>query len=310
MQDEWRHQQVRDLAAVMTMPGLLDHAAGIYGGQVVDDGWCRGSLQVASAKLDQLDFDPQPLARWIDAHETERLGSYFETLLEYWLTELLGYQLMARNLVVSEGKRQLGEFDFLFRQHRDATLVHWEVTVKFYLWFEGQFIGPNARDRLQRKIGRVFDRQLHLSEEAVARRQLTTLCGAVPVVPRAFFKGRLFYPVYDTERNSALLDGLSPGHERGWWCRRGELKQWLLSSNCKNRWVVLPRLKWLAHYHCSGECEVMDSIEMAAYVTSHFSKKQHALMVAELAQRDDGWHELTRGVIVNDEWPQQLTAGA
>lgn len=306
--DEWRDPLVRDLSAVMALPGLLDHGAQRYRGCVVDDAWCRGCHQIAAAALGQLDQNPEPLRRWVSARKTGRLGSYFEALVEYWLTELLGYQLVAHNEVICEGKRQLGEFDFLFRQHRDAALVHWEVTVKYYLWFEGDFIGPNARDRLQRKVDRVFDHQLHLSEKEQARKQLERLCGDDSVIPKAFFKGMLFYPCADTNC-PALVGGLSARHERGWWCRFGELKQWLTSCSSDSRWIILPRLRWLAHCYSNDENDLQDSVALALLVESHFYENHTALMVAELARKDDGWFEVGRGVIVNDQWPQPLTTG-
>lgn len=309
MVGEWREPLVRDLAAVMTLPGLLDHSAARYQGRVVDDAWCRGCYQVAAAALTQLEKDPEPLQSWIGTRKSERLGGYFEALLEFWLTELLGYQLVAHNKVISEGKRQLGEFDFLFRQHRDAMLVHWEVTVKYYLWFDGEFIGPTARDGLQRKVSRVFDRQLHLSEKDEAQKQLAGLYGDSSVIPKAFFKGMLFYPCTSDEHDPGRFEGLSAGHERGWWCRRDELQSWLSSCSIHSRWTVLPRLQWLARSYRNTEDGLMDSTGLASLVTTHFSENRHALMVAELTRRDGGWYELTRGFVVNDEWPQQVTAG-
>ncbi len=302
-QPVWRCQQVRDLVAVMAMPGLIEHTAANYRGRVVDDAWCRGCYQIALAKLEQLDFNPAPLAQWIAARKTERLGSYFETLIEYWLTELLGYQLVARNHVISQERRQLGEFDFLFRQHRDAALVHWEVTVKFYLWFDGEFIGPNVRDRLQRKLTHVFDRQLRLSEPQQVREQLKLVQINDEIIPKAFIKGRLFYPVESEWQTVRVAEDLSPLHERGWWCRSSDVNDWLSTRDSNRRWVVLPRMKWLASYYCETEEGLQTSIALAEMVADHFESGGPSLMVAELVHQDEGWHELTRGVIVSDSWP-------
>ena len=84
------------------------------------------------------------------------MGDYFEKLVALWLQLNDHYQHIQQRLTVYYNERTIGEFDFIFTDHKTGSSQHWEVAVKFYLeYFDGedyQFLGPNAKDSLDKKM--------------------------------------------------------------------------------------------------------------------------------------------------------------
>lgn len=293
---------VRDLAWVIGAPGLLDASAPDYQGQVVDDEWCNAQLHSCTAWLEALDSSPQPLHEFIAARPTRRLGHYFETLIAYWLTQLPDTQIIATNLQVQNENRTLGEYDFLFRDAY-AKINHWEAAVKFYLQQEPlaeqrAFIGPGTRDRLDLKLGRVFQHQLLLGESAAGQQALPP--GIRLDRARAFIKGYLFY--HASSPAGSAVPGISAQHLRGWWARHRLDNLPQVSS--KSRWILLPRLSWLAPARLHAEAEVMTCEALNTRLDTHFSTSPDAMLIFEMQQSASGrWEEISRGFVVCKTWP-------
>ena len=305
---QFNNQSVRDLAWVMCSPSLLAQKQTPYAGEKVSDVWCDQVCQKNLAWLSLLDEEPDSLLQWLDQRASPLLGIYFESLLAFWLQHLPDTELLAQNLVVGQPGLQLGEFDLLFRDLVQRQLFHWEVTVKFYLRYgkaDYQWLGPNPRDSLQRKLNKVFDRQLHLSEHPRAMQILQRELGQHQLVPQAFVKGYLFYP-YDSDwlNPTQIPPGVSASHLKGWWCHHAEVPAWLQSSPAENRWLALSRLQWLSPVIRENIAELMDKNELLECLANYFSEYYKALLLVELKAGDDGWSEVSRGFVVNDTWPQ------
>ncbi len=185
---------VRDLAWVIGSPSLVNASYPAYLNRVVDDAWCNAQLQRSTAWLAGLDQKPLPLHQFIAARPTRRLGYYFETLIAFWLTHMPDTQIIATNLQVQDEQRTVGEYDFLFR-NASAEVCHWEAAIKFYLQVEASteqrsFIGPGARDRLDLKLARTFEHQLHLGHTPAGSNALPQ--GVRLGKTQAFIKGYLF----------------------------------------------------------------------------------------------------------------------
>jgi len=304
--DSLRDPAVRDLAWVIGAPGLLDAAA--YRGRVVDDAWCRSQLEACLPWLTALDAAPASLHDFIAARRTRRLGHYFESLIAFWLAQLPGTQLISNNLQAQDGQRTVGEYDFLFR-NASAEVCHWEVAVKFYLQArplpeQCAFIGPGARDRLDIKLERVFTRQLELGNTPAGRAALPR--GIVPGKAQAFIKGYLFYPAMQNGElplPHAVIPGISGTHLRGWWMRQpvAELPQ----AAPDTRWMILPRLRWLAPVLLDTDDGIMTNNEMCAAIDQHFAASSEAMQLVELKRaRSHDWREVARGFVVHAAWPQ------
>lgn len=304
----FHHQTVRDLAWVMASPSLLAPDDTVYKGPKVDDPWCRSVYRDGLDWLHDLDRDPLPLQRCLDQTDSPLLGAYFEQLLGLWLDHLPETRLLARNLIVTEPGRRIGEFDLLFRDRSRDETVHWEVAVKFYLR-HGQggwrWLGPNPRDSLRRKLDKVFSRQLQLPQHPRARQLLQQRFGVNEVQSRALIKGYLFYPLdSDWRHPSATPPGVSRDHLKGWWCRQTDVPACLAQRLAAHRWVVLPRRQWLAPVIRHTEQGLMSGETLSARLADHFTHHHQAQLVVELAPSGTAWREVSRGFVVNRHWPE------
>lgn len=299
---------VRDLAWVIGSPGLLEAGYPAYNNQVVDDAWCSAQFQAAAAWLAALDLAPLPLHDFIAARPTRRLGHYFETLIAFWLRHLPDTLLIATNLQVQHEQRTVGEYDFLFRD-AGASVCHWEAAVKFYLQLEPlteqrAMIGPGTKDRLDLKLDRVFKHQLLLGSTAAGQQALPR--GLLLNKTQAFIKGYLFY--HASSSSPLPVQGVSASHLSGWWVRHAREK--LPQKSAESRWLILPRLRWLAPVRLAADAEVMDYATLNNRLNQHFSLSGDALLVFEISQKETGvWQEISRGFVVCSSWPLLDEAG-
>lgn len=304
---QFQHQCVRDLAWVMSSPALLAQDQAPYLGDKVSDAWCEKAYQYNLDWLSGLDNDPTPLQQWLEQRESPLLGIYFETLLAFWLQHLPDIDLLAQNLVVGQPGLQIGEFDLLFRDRSSDQIIHWEAAVKFYLRYgerNYQWLGPNPRDSLSRKLNKVFDRQLHLAEHSRAKQILLEEIGETKLVSQAFIKGYLFYP-YDGDWQKPLRipAGVSKNYPKGWWCHYADVAAWLHQRRPENHWLILPRLQWLSPVFKSSGKELLKIAELQESLQQYFSEHYKALLLVELEYIGEAWQELSRGFVVSDVWP-------
>ncbi|NNK21559.1 MAG: DUF1853 family protein, partial [Flavobacteriaceae bacterium] len=81
-----------------------------------------------------------------------RLGHKMELVFNAAMEKQSSYELIERNIVIQRGNRTLGELDFLLRDTSDNSLIHLELTYKFYLIDNEisepiyRLVGPNRRD--------------------------------------------------------------------------------------------------------------------------------------------------------------------
>jgi len=299
--DTLQDPTVRDLAWVIGSPGLLEASHPPYHGRVVDDAWCSTQLQAAAAWLAALDLAPLPLHNFIAARPTRRLGHYFEALIKFWLTHMPDTQIIATNLQVQDELRTLGEYDFLFRD-ASAAVCHWEAAVKFYLQQEPlaeqrAFIGPGTRDRLDLKLDRVFQHQLVLGHTHAGQHALPQ--GIRLDKTQAFIKGYLFYHASTIGR--LAIQGVSAAHLTGWWVRHALEK--LPQASADSRWIILPRLRWLAPARLAADASVMTYATLRSKLDEHFSRNNDAVLVFEMTHVAGEWHEQSRGFVVCSTWP-------
>ena len=177
-----------------------------------------------------------------------RVGHYFEALVAHWLLQIPGWELLAANHPVRQEKQTLGAYDFIVR-NSEGHAEHWEVAVKFYLrrnespeW--PNWVGPNQRDRLDKKVNRMRDHQLVLSRRDVGQAALHEL--GVTEIHRhvALLKG-YFFTEWGTSPTGPIG---STSDAEGRWAdanRLGELTQAFPES----RWIRREKPFWLAPLH-------------------------------------------------------------
>lgn len=300
----WRHPLVRDLAWVLASPPLL--AAPTGEAYWMDAAWGDRAFTASADWLATLDHDPALLAPVL-ARRQGRLGSYFEGLLTCWLAWPGNplYRLHRQGLPVRDGKRTVGEMDFLVEDRASGELQHWEVAVKFYLGIatggaHAHWIGPGQRDRLDIKVEHLLRHQLALSRSLHGEQALSE-AGLGRPRPACLLRGRLFYPS-EVDHSQWQPHHAAPGHLSGWWMPLTAFAD--TAQDPGIRWIRLPREHWLAPVAPGSDaCAVPigDPLTAPQLVEAiRAATDNRATAVVGLAQG----REVTRGFITSDSWPR------
>jgi len=279
--DVSQSQQVRDLKWAIMSPSLITDS--------------REQILMPGL-TDELHVNAQDLADYLVSYSRFRVGQYFEGLVLYWLERICKRNIIARHQQVFEDNRTVGEIDILF-EDEDGVLTHWEIAVKFYLYFPetnaigSHFVGPNVKDSFEKKMRRLFEHQLPLSQThypEVARRQ-------------AFVKGMIFYHP-ECELPTQLPERLSPTHSRGTWLHISELS-WLKNQNEIRVFRVLEKPHWLSPEVSNTQDENLKSFEeFKRQLETHFLNSERPLLVSVLTCQQEMCHEIDRVFIVSDAW--------
>lgn len=229
---------------------------------------------VPATQLDRL--DQNELEAFFKDQQPRQVGRYFEGLIEFWLTKIRKVEMSERGLQVQEENRTVGELDFVFRDE-GGILTHWETAVKFYLHHEGEFIGPNATDTLERKVRHLKEHQIQLGQKAMPEIEKSEV----------LMKGRLYYHPDDGE-NIKLPVYVAANHLRGTWVRSTEMDRFDLNKNYyileKPHWFTVPDSK-----------AALSSSETQVFLHKHFQSSNRPLHLG---------NSIGQFVIVVDEkWP-------
>jgi len=284
-----RQPHVRTLAWLLDAPDLLDPHDPYWEHKIASLGEVRPDV---ARWLEQLDADPSALIAALGERVYTRLGLYAEKLMAFYFRER--GELVAHGLQVRSSRNDtVGEFDFLLDAGEDG-VEHIEFATKFYL-LEGTsasrfdtFVGPNLADSLGAKMRKIFTRQLELGIHPAAQALLER-----PVIrARALVKGWLFYPAGGHQP----MGGISAQHCRGFWCALAEV-----AALEADRFVILPRMQWLAPYRGDGSDAVLgkDALQAALSGTAMPS------LVAAVREEDGDIIETARGFIVPDTWRER-----
>lgn len=313
----WGHltrHAVRSLAWLLESPDLLDPASPHWHGKVATLGPVS---QATSDWLAALERDPAPLEASLGNRFYSRLGLYAEKLMAFYF-EQHGV-LAAHGLQVRAHRNEtVGEFDFLLRD--GDKLLHWEFATKFYLLDDqadadgfNHLVGPNLADTLGLKIRKTFAKQLQLAYHPAAQ---SVLPQAVDLA-QALVKGWLFLP----PGSQRVLDGLSPGHCRGWWMTLAEFAAGPAQDK-DVRYAILPRLQWLAPVKIRActldeapalpnsiapvECAApIDAATLQAAVLERFAIESSPVMAATVIEQDGWLVEVARGFIAPNDWRER-----
>lgn len=235
---------------------------------------------------------------WDQCPETHRVGLYFESLLDLWLSHGLKLEVEARHQQVFDGKRTLGEIDFCVRDQRGIRW-HLESTIKFYLHHPSTvsthgsaFIGPDPRDSFERKYQHLTQRQLRRSIS-----EFTPVDHALPVS-----RGILFYHVAEPNHPDRPA-GANPKHLRGLWMR---VSDWQNNQPPGIEQVVLLRKPyWVSGFMNPGiTSKALTWKEAEIYVKSHFKQSIAPMMLSLRTAENAPNAETHRCIVVHDSWPE------
>jgi hypothetical protein len=294
-----RDPHVRALAWLLDAPGLLDAQASRWNGRIA----ALGALsEMDITWLQALDKNPRELYLLINAQPSARLGRYAEKLLTFYLQQT--GRLIAHNVQVRNGPNDtIGEFDFLV--HDDALdgaqsgAVHWEFATKFYLLESHHdqmqadaFVGPNLADSLGAKMDKIMQQQLMLSAHPAAAQYLPQ-----PITrAQALVKGWLFYGETTEAASVPAALGISAQHCRGFWCELATL-----DVSDGDRYLVLPRLEWLAPARALAG-KTLSGAQLREAVQLLFNETLAPVMIAVCDVEADVALERRRGFLVPDDW--------
>lgn len=302
---EYRLSSVaRDLRWLLTSKPLL---ASDGREDIIMDGYSSARLQNLEHQLGAWNKH----GRWLEhilKGDHPLLGRYVERLISWWIRMSKRYEERGSGLQVYQGKRTIGEMDFLVYDRRDDYFEHWEVAVKFYLGYGDRgklanWIGPNPHDRLDRKYKKLMEHQLPLSGRRISRRILEQK-GVDParLRRRLLFKGHLFQPYDASDRN--LPSEINPEMGLNWWCYAGELDN-LLSNRSPAHWMAVERLDWMRPALIKHDTQPEPSDSFRDRIIRKVRERRYAELVVGLepAREGKGWIETERGFVVPDHWP-------
>lgn len=209
-------------------------------------------------RLRQLDQQPAALYHAIRPRPNLRLGYYFEDLLAFWLADEGWHEfvLIGHGIPRMDGKRTLGEVDFLLENLDTGQIEHWEVALKFYLgeghFRPAQWVGLNQQDTLGRKLHHLQHKQF----------EVRSIDGYRIDQRRAIVKGRLFWPSHLATPQRP--DWIHPHHLQGTWSnsiehlpqelmwRRAERVEWLTE---RTKAIDFPTSYWTTGLYLSTPSE-------------------------------------------------------
>lgn len=270
-------QVLRDLHWAISSPSLVSDAVAI-GSQAID----------VSA------VDACELLNFMCERPGHRVGRYFENLVAFWLQHVRRVEMIGHGVQLREGKRTVGEIDFLFLDE-NGDLNHWEAAVKFFLHFPNpdgsHFPGPNATDNFELKTTKLFESQLEVSRQFYPDVKIR----------KAFIRGTIFYHLLAAELG-LLPDRLAPNHTRGAWLRHSEIGELDRFGDALGFICLKPF--WLA---APTNIRPISISQLQAQLQAHFGQHGYPLMVCLVPDSTSSSRggELTRAFIVPDKWPDQ-----
>ncbi|MEM0955549.1 MAG: DUF1853 family protein [Pseudomonadota bacterium] len=282
---KFKHPVVRDLAWAGFSEPLLHCANYPPAGLTFSPFWER--------HLAALDQDPASLLAFLGERASGRLGLYYERLWQYLLEHDPDIELIGHNVPVRDKHKTAGEFDCLYRCLRSNTHIHLELAVKFYLGVhsENAWLGPNVRDRLDRKVDHLTSRQIRLGEHPASRDVLAAL-GIHACEQRIDMKGYLFAPA----AGMPAPEGFNVKNALQHWLPVGAFDP---AAPGHYQWYVLPRARWLGPYRATPE----DAISKAELLTVVRSELQRTKRPLQLVACDEDGYERKRCFVTPDDWP-------
>jgi uncharacterized protein len=228
-----------------------------------------------------------------------RVGHYVERLVGHWLAITPGLSEIEQGIVIRDGKRTVGELDFLFRH--EGRLHHLEVALKFYLHSPvpghescaefSHFPGPNATDNFEKKRDKLLFHQLPLGRSTFPE----------VAASHALVKGLVFYRPGEAAP-SALPESMNPAHLRGTWIRSTEIDRLLeepWARDCRGR--VMEKPHWLSGWTAASGEELQPMRALHGQLRSHFSGYNRPVLLS-LVQEGQA-HECERLIVVPADWP-------
>lgn len=133
----------------------------------------------ATFYLSQLQLSTVPN---IELPDNLRLGHLVEKTVAELIPTSSNYHLLFENTQILDGKKTIGELDFIIEEIDTKQLIHLELAYKFYLFDpsisseeKNNWIGPNRNDSLVEKLNKLKQKQFPLLYNECTKKTLNPL---------------------------------------------------------------------------------------------------------------------------------------
>lgn len=171
-------------------------------------------------------------------HLSNRLGFYYQWLWKQVIEQSARYDLIAEEIQINSEGRTVGAIDFIVKEKNSKHLEHWEIAIKFYLYYQGKWLGPNNNDRLDLKIDKMLNHQLKLTASEAFKEQCDY---SDNIEPKMLVQGRLYTNPFTTEELPTHCSSLALNTQRikGNWCFEHQFHL------IKERLYLLDKSQWV-----------------------------------------------------------------
>jgi len=111
-----------------------------------------------------------------------RLGHLVEKIVAELIKSSTNYTLLYENIQIKDGKKTIGELDFIIQNIATKQVTHLELAYKFYLYDPtissesiNNWIGPNRNDSLIEKVNKLKSKQFPLLYHECAKSALDSI---------------------------------------------------------------------------------------------------------------------------------------
>lgn len=177
----------------------------------------------ASPLVKKVPFSPPSNEQyWPPYQGNPRLGFIYQSICQQLFTLTPRYNAVSEEIQLNEHGKTLGAIDFIVKNRQTNEYEHWEVAIKFYLLHQGRWYGPNAEDRLDRKLSHMLNHQLTLSSHPI-------FCENYPLwakaKPHLLIQGRLYTNPFQSENlpKECLGYPLNRTQIQGHWCYQDQV---------------------------------------------------------------------------------------
>jgi hypothetical protein len=297
------HSQLRDLIWAVCSPPMIAPLHGWPAAFSLDK---ISDIQQRLTRTDVI-----ALERHLAACETRFLGSYFEALWDFYFQHDPRFTVVAKNLQIRDRGNTLVEFDFIVYDHEANKHLQLELAIKFYLgvserssyrYTDGKhlWIGPQARDRLDKKLSRALEHQLKLHKHPRAQQRLQEL-GVNLVEPQLLFKGYLFQP----QHALPLPDYVPRANYHAQWLRLDETPKILGSEHS---WFLLHKRHWPAPPYMENLSSPLTGKQLSKPLSDIIERENRPYMIVQLDGADASESALKRYFVTPNRWPQIQTS--
>jgi hypothetical protein len=253
----------------LTTGSEFEHAALWLPNELMDE-WKDAHL----TWFEELDMYSVPMENFLTTElQSTRLGVYTEKLLHFYFLNAPGFRLLVANEQVPSTGITVSEIDFCVQWKE--RILHIELAVKFFLETSGKvWVGPNRRDSLAQKWGKMSSLQIPTARQILVERYGDSVESFV------ILKG-YFFRHLDTQN---------------WWCTSVELSRQQLDGA---RFAFPEKSEWLSAFQgYSGR--TLNSHRATDYLTTHFEHSKSSVAAIVLTKKGQ-----QNVFIVHPEWDEE-----